>query len=91
MKLYWIIDEESETLDGITTLTEVMIRYTLESGCPGDYATAPDPPRVHLEEPFYRISRGNVSIDAPIVQLHHECLDLDSVEDDIFNHHFPNY
>jgi len=88
---YWIIDEEHETRDGVSTCTEVIIPYSLESGCPGDYATPPDPPRVHLEEPFYRISRGNVSIDAPIVQLHHECLDLDSVEDDIFNHHFPNY
>lgn len=87
----WIIDEEFETLDGVSTCTEVIIPYSLESGCPGDYDTPPDPPRVHLGDPFYRVSRGNVSIDAPMVQLHHETLDLDSVEDDIFNHHFPNY
>ena len=87
MTRHWIVDTQ---VGYDNQEVHLIVVYQLHEGCPGDHDTPPDPPEVEIEDGFYLITRKTVQdIRVPVFDLHWETLDLESIADDIYTHHFP--
>jgi hypothetical protein len=70
---------------------EAIAIYNVWGGCPGDDMTPPDPPTIEIVDVIYRIDRDRMPpLDIPSNDYHYESLDLESIEDSIYNEIFPH-
>lgn len=70
-------------------LVSAVVVYDILPGCPGDYATPPQPPTVTIEDGYYEISRPRLpDIKVPMADTHYDSLDIETIKDRIYENHF---
>jgi hypothetical protein len=64
-------------------------RYKVYAGCPGDDLTPPTNHEIDILEFIYRIERYRMPpLEVPANDYHIESIDVDSIEDSIYDEHF---
>ncbi len=60
--------------------------YSVDAGCPGDELTPPDLPSVEVTELYYEIYQQDIgTIEIPAADSHVELLDINALEQEIYN------